>query len=148
MPHAGLMIERAMGDEEGPFLRAKLHIRSGKRRLREGKISAGLLTLYDALSAALEWYVASENRRKSLNIQKNENLNNERDILSILVRSKIIDGKFDYDSFDKLIDRAINEDILDFDYSELLLQYESLMKQLGIMPFDESELPKERPDTF
>jgi len=60
MPHFGLMNERNMGPVEGPFLRARLHMRGGKRRLRQGKIAAGIVTLYDALNAAMQAYVAAE----------------------------------------------------------------------------------------
>lgn len=148
MPHAGLMDENFLGKEAGPLMRAKLHIRSGKRRLREGKISAGLLTLYDAVLASLDWYIASSERRNLLKIYKNDNMNNERDILAVLTRSGIIDGTFDFEAFDQLIERAIKEELRDYDYSELLYKIESLMAQLGVMPFDEAELPKEDPSTF
>ena len=60
MPHAGLMDERLLGPVEGPLQRARLHIRGGKRRLRQGKISAGIATLADALSASLEWFTYTE----------------------------------------------------------------------------------------
>jgi len=148
MPHAGLMDENILGKEAGLLMRSKLHIRSGKRRLRQGKISAGLLTLYDALLAALDWYVASSQRKNLLQINDNENMNNERDVLAVLVRSKVIDGSFDFEAFDSLIERAIKEEILYYDYSELLAGIESMMEQLGVMPFDEAELPSEDPSTF
>jgi len=62
MPHLGLIDERTLGPEIEPLLRARLHIKGGKRRLRQGKISSGIITLADALSSALEWYMASEER--------------------------------------------------------------------------------------
>ncbi len=49
MPHFGLMDEGSLGPVEGPLMRARLHIRGGKRRLRQGKIAAAIATLYDAL---------------------------------------------------------------------------------------------------
>lgn len=38
-----------LGHEKTLFVRARLYIREGKRRLRQGKISAGIVTLYDDL---------------------------------------------------------------------------------------------------
>lgn len=148
MPHAGLMDESALGPEEGPLMRARLHIRGGKRRLRQGKISAGLLTLYDALSVAMEWYIASPDRKDLLSITEKDNLNDERNLFAVLIRSGVVNSRFDYDAFDKLIEKAANEEMSGYDYSEILLGVESVMIQLGVMPFDENELPAEDPTTF
>ena len=59
MPHFGLMNEQELGPVAGPLQRARLHLRGGKRRLRQGKISAGIVTLYDALEGAMLSYAES-----------------------------------------------------------------------------------------
>ncbi|TAL24955.1 MAG: hypothetical protein EPN94_06200 [Nitrospirae bacterium] len=138
----------ALGPEAGPLMRAKLHIRGGKRRLRQGKISAGILTLYDALGAAMEWHIASPERRSRLQVLKGENLNDEKIIFKVLVRSGVLDNSFDYQEFDRLVERAADEDMTGYDYRELLKGIESVMTRLGVMPFDEGELPPEDPSTF
>ncbi len=148
MPHAGLMDSDALGPEAAALQRAKLHIRGGRRRLRQGKISSGLLTLYDALNAAMEWYIASPERRNALKIEKDDDMRDDRTIFEVLTRSGILDGKFNYEAFDRLIDKALYEDMPDYDYKEILNGIESAMTQLGVMPFDESELPAEDPSTF
>jgi hypothetical protein len=48
-----LMNEQELGPVAGLLQRARLHLRGGKRRLRQGKISAGIVTLYDALEGAM-----------------------------------------------------------------------------------------------
>ena len=148
MPHAGLMNERALGTVKGSLMRAKLHIRGGKRRLRQGKISVGIVTLYDALLAAMDWYIASPERRNALNIKKDDNMKDDKIIFSVLTRSGVLDGSFDYEEFNRLVDRALNEEMPDYDYAEVLKGIESVMAQLGVMPFDENELPSEDPRTF
>lgn len=148
MPHAGLMDENVLGPEAGPLMRAKLHIRSGKRRLEQGKISAGIVTLYDALLAAMDWFVASPERRNLLQITEDDNLRDEKNVFSVLIKSGVLDGKFDFEAFDSLIERAIQDEIVDYDYRELLGGIESIMRQLGVMPFNESQLPAEDPSTF
>ncbi len=145
MPHASFMRESDYPPEEGLLLRARLHIRGGKRRLEQGRISAGLVTLYDALLAALEWYIESSERRESLKILEGDNLKDDKSIYDILVRSKVLDGRFDYRAFDKLIERAILEEMDGYSYSEILEEIQSVMTQLGIMPFDETALPPEDP---
>ena len=148
MPHAGLMNEREMTMEAGSLLRARLHLRSGKRRLRQGKISAGLVTLYDAVSAAMDWYLAGPERVKLLNIAETDNLKDENNIYSVLVRSGVLDRTLDYDKLDKLVERALLGEMEVFDYAELLETLNSFMTHLGVMPFDEDALPSEDPSTY
>jgi len=148
MPHFGLMDEKALGPVEGPFLRARLHIRGGKRRLSEGKIAAGIVTLYDALEAAMTAYVEDPQRRAYIDIRDDEDLKNERMLYAALVRSRVLDGDFDFDAFDRLAEVALNNEMPGYDYRQLLTDIESVMIQLGVMPFDEASLPPEDPQTF
>jgi hypothetical protein len=148
MPHFGLMNEDALGPVEGPLMRAKLHIRAGKRRLRQGKISAGIVTLYDALIKGMEWYIAEPGHKSRLVFQSGDNLNDDKNLYEILKRSGVVDGSFDYRAFDELVEKAANQEMPGYDYREVLRGVESVMTRLGVMPFDENELPKEDPSTF
>jgi hypothetical protein len=142
------MDERTLGPREGLFQRARLHIRGGRRRLRQGKTSAGIVTLYDAVLAAMDWYVASSAGWRKLAIKNGEDLRNEKVLYAGLVRSGVLDGKFDFEAFDRLTERALDEEMPGYDYRDLLAGVESVMTQLGVMPFDESQLPPEDPKTF
>ena len=148
MPHFGLMDERALGSVEGPFQRARLHIRGGKRRLREGKISAGIVTLYDALQGAMESYVNSPENRQRIVLKKGDDLRNDKIAYAVLVRSGILDGAFDFGAFSRLMETALAEEMPDYDYRDVLKGIEQVMAQLRVMPFDESKLPPEDPSTF
>lgn len=147
MPHAGLMNEEALGPEAGPLQRARLHIRGGKRRLRQGKISAGIVTLYDAFLSAMKWYIASQDRRTGLMHLEGEDLSDDKTLFSVLERSGIVRA-FDYTAFDALVDRALEGEMPGFDYSQILAAVESAMTSLGVMPFDEKDLPPEDPSTY
>ncbi len=147
MPHFGLMDEDALGPEAGPLQRAKLHIRGGRRRLRQGKISLGIITLSDAVVSAFQWYVASPERREKLLIQDNESLKDDAVIYNILRRSGTLDNALDYDDFNTLVEEALKHEMPDYDYTGILNKIESVMTQLGVMPFDESKLPPEDPST-
>ena len=148
MPHAGLMDEMALGPVEGPRQRARLHIRGGKRRLRQGKISAGIVALYDALEGAMRSYCDDREKKAKLDIKQGENLNDDETSYTVLVRSGVLDGTFDFKAFDRLTEKALNEELPWFDYHELLAGIESVMIQLGVMPFDEASLPPEDPKTY
>jgi hypothetical protein len=149
MPHFGLMnTEDSFTTAEGALLRARLHIRAGKRRLRQGKISAGIVTLYDALLFAMYWYVFPPDRKNTLPLRAGEDLNDDKTLFAVLTRAGVLDGPFDYDAFDKLVERASNEELKEFDYGELMKGIEAVMERLEVMPFDESSLPPEDPATF
>src|SRR4030065_2672541 len=139
MPHFGLMDEQALGPVKGPFVGARLHIRGGKRRLRQGKISAGIVTLYDALEGAMRFYTSDPLRASTLTIKEGENLNDDNTLYAVLVRSGVLDGKFDFEAFDRITERALHEEISNYDYGEMLSVMESIMSRLGVMPFDENE---------
>jgi hypothetical protein len=137
----------ALGDEEAALQRARLHVRGGRRRLKEGKTSAGLVTLYDALEFALEWYVSSTAHREALGLREGERRESGH-LFEGLVKAGILDGAFDFKTFDDLTERALHEELTDLDCPGILAGLESVMTQLGIMPFDEGTLPKEDPATF
>jgi hypothetical protein len=142
------MDEEALGPEAGPLQRARLHIRGGRRRLRQGKISAGIVTLYDAMLSALRWYIAGPERRGALDIREGDDLTDDRAVFRLLNRSHVLDGRFDYAGFDEIVERALEHEMPDYEYHVLLNGVEHVMTQLGVMPFDESELPPEDPSTF
>ena len=149
MPHFGLMsTEESFRTPEGALLRARLHIRAGRRRLRQGKVSAGIVTLYDALIFGLRWYLIVPERRKALGISGSLDLTDEKVMLRALESSGVLDDSFHLAAFDKLVDQAANEEMPDYDYRPMLSRFESLMTRIEVMPFDEAALPPEDPLTF
>jgi len=133
---------------EGALLRARLHIRGGRRRLRQGKISAGIVTLYDALLFALRWYISSPERRKKISLGPGDDMPDEGQVLALLQRSHVLPEEFDYHAFDALVEKASQQEMPAYDYSAMLRGFEAFMDRLGVMPFNESDLPPEDPSTF
>jgi hypothetical protein len=149
MPHFGLMsTEESFRTPEGALLRARLHIRAGRRRLREGKVSAGIVTLYDALIFALRWYITAPEHRDGPGMREMPDLMDEKNMLGALRESGALHDSFDLAAFEQLVDKAGNEEMPDYDYYPMLFQFESLMTGLGVMPFEEEKLPPEDPSTF
>jgi hypothetical protein len=148
MPHFGLMNSEKLGPEESALQRTRLHIRAAKRRLSQGKVSAGIATLFDALVHGMKWYLLShEEKDESVDVQ-NEDTYNGRVLFDILVRLKVLDDSFDYALFASLTDDALQNNISDCDYQAVTQEVETVMTKLGIMPFDEDMLPAEDPATY
>jgi hypothetical protein len=149
MPHAGLMSTKESFDSaEGALLRARLHIRGGRRRLRQGKVAAGIVTLYDALIFGLRFYFMIPQHRGPLDPGESLDLTEERAMIGVLRKGGVIDGDFDLDGFEELVDRAAWDEMADYDYRPMLSSLESFMTRIEVMPFDETLLPEEDPSTF
>ena len=129
--------------DQAMLIRAKTHIHIGRQRLRNGKISLGIVTLYDALTSAMQWYITSPENKIKSSLISNDNLNDDGIVFNVLVRSGVIDREFNYDALNELMDMALKRDMSSYDYSDILRQIEFVMTQLGVMPFDENELPPE-----
>jgi hypothetical protein len=134
--------------QEGALLRARLHIRGGKRRLRQGKISAGIVTLYDALLFALRWYAFSPDHRKATGIRLEDALSEEKKVFGLIKSAGLFPVDLNYDAFDALVVKALAEEMPEYDYNGILRDFEAFMTSLGVMPFDEAKLPHEDPATF
>ena len=143
MPHAGLMVEREMGPIEGPLLRARLHIRGGMRRIRQGKHDAGVVTLGDALSAAIEY--ALDLHAKDIPSQP---FDYEHAAYDALVKAGILSGRFDYEGFKTVVEDALAGEVDINALPARIAALDALMAELQIMPFDETKLPPEDPETF
>lgn len=147
MPHFGLIDEEALGPINALLMRARLHIRCGKRRLRQGKGSLGILTLYDALTSGMQWYFSLPENKGNLQVRGDDITKDDRAMYEMLVRSRVIDKGLDYDALNDLVDVALKKDMSSYDYTDFLNDIESVMTQLGVMPFDEDELPPEDANT-
>ena len=148
MPHFGLMNEQELGPVKGPLQRARLHLRGGKRRLRQGKVSAGIVTLYDALEGAMLSYAESPETGPRLQFLTGENRYDSRTMYAALVRAGVLDGSFDFEDFDQLTEKALQQELAGYDTQGLLAGIETVMTQLGVLPFDEAGLLPEDPKTF
>jgi hypothetical protein len=148
MPHFGLMNEDALGPVEGPLMRARLHIRCGRRRLVEGKISAGIVTFYDALVSAMKWYIAQTDKRKMLRIAETDDMTDDRTMFEVLKRSGVIGAALDFAAIDNVVDMALADEMPGYNYTDYLADMESALSQMGVLPFDENKLPPEDPSTF
>ncbi len=129
-------------------MRAKLHIRCGRRRLLEGKISAGIVTFYDALVSAMKWYIAQTDKRKMLAITETDDMTDDRTMFEVLKRSGVIGGTLDFATIDRIVDKALADEMPGYNYTRYLADMESALTQMGVLPFDENELPPEDPSTF
>jgi hypothetical protein len=132
-----------MSEADAALLRARLHLRGARRRFELGKSAAGIAALYDALQSALRRYVLLPGHRKQFGITDRDW--DDRELLAILTRAGVLDGSFDWDAFERLTERAIDDSSFRFDAPRVLAQVERVMTALGALPFDETALPPENP---
>lgn len=141
-PHFGLMDESKMSKVEAQLMRCKLHWRCGVKRVREDQGTAGLATLYDALLSAMRWYILT-NLGQELGANAEENLENERFVFALLRRAAILDSSFDLQFILDTVDRALMEEDVRSEQERALNLMQQFLTRLGVLPFDEAELPPE-----
>ena len=95
----------------------------------------------------MEWYCASAERRSRMRASALE-FRDDRALYAALVRSAVLSGTFDFERFDRVVDRALETEIPAADLAGSLEGVESVLTELGVLPFDDSELPPEDPATF
>ena len=148
MPHFGVIDEDALGPVEGPLMRAKLHLRSGRRRFERGMPADGIVIVFDALCSAMQWYIAAPERRRALKLNPGDDLLDDRNLYAVLVRSRVLDGRLDFEEVDAFVAKALAGKTENFDWRRFMAEMECVFTQLGVMPFDEKALPEETPEPF
>ena len=149
MPHAGL-IPSNISEEEELLLRAKLHVRAGRIRQQRGEYADAVAAFYDALSSALLRLFVSDELREGYGLPTPNGEIDEIEHLRILVEHNIIDTDFGISEMDELksmLGRAFEGKPVRPLEEEFMAKYESIMRQLQILPIHDDELPRELSET-
>lgn len=148
MPHFGLMDEVAMSREAAALLRARLHLRGGRRRLRQKKYAAGVAALFDSLCSGMRWYILLAKEPLLLPVKAEVDLRTDREVFIALAQAGILDNLNAFESLESLLDLLLKGQTPEFEQREVMALIEHWLTLLGIMPFDEDALPAEDPNTF
>jgi len=146
-PHFGLMDAGKMDPAEAALLRAKLHWRGGCRRMRQQKTAAGIATLYDALLCGLRWYLMVHrqgNRGKLLDRE----LEDEEVLFSLGQEAGIFDESADPAGLRVLVEWVLEGNVQVAAMASLPDRIETILTRMGVLPFDERELPPEDAATY
>lgn len=146
-PHFGLMDETRMSPSEAMQMRAKLHWRCGKRRVVEEKAPEGIATLYDALLSSIRWRLLT-GHLDELGDGPEEKLEDDQLIISILRKSGVLGKEVDLTFIEQTTERALQGEDVSAASRRFLEQVQELLTALELLPFDESTLPPEDPNTL
>jgi len=151
MPHFGLMTPENMTEDESVFIRARLHIRGAKRRLREGKVSLGFVTLYDALISGMRYWVLSPDLKNHIKVKDLDDITDDVNLFQILKRSNVINDPIslsDFKLIQNIMEEALTKELKLNQIEKYLEKFKMIMLQLKILPFNELDLPPEDPNTY
>ena len=141
MPHYGLMDPTKMTEAEATLMRARLHLHGGKQRLQKGLAAPGIAALYDSILFGMRYYIAGDKRCTSL--IENTDLWDATGLFYILTRAGVFDNPSAFNRFSLLVERALWQESFSFDAKATLAEVEAILTKLGVMPFNESALPRE-----
>jgi hypothetical protein len=141
MPHYGLMDATKMTEVDAALMRARLHLRGGKRRLQKGLSAAGIAALYDSVLFGMRYYIAKHKRCASF--VENIDLWDAPDLFHALTRAGIFDDPLSFNRFSLNVERALWQESFSGDTNATLAEVEAMLEKLGVMPFNEDTLLRE-----
>jgi hypothetical protein len=142
------MDESAMPRELAALLRARLHLRGGRRRLDEGKDAAGVAALYDALCSGMRWAILTAPEASLPGLKTEIDGRSDREVFMALAQAGVLDRVMEFEQVDALLDQLLTGLTPTFDRQRLLTHIEHWLHLLGVLPFDETLLPAEDPNTY
>ncbi len=143
MPHFGLVDEKALSREEALLLRARLHWRGGRERLLDGRLASGITSLYDALVSAMEWRLHRE-KLGPLHRHRDATLEDDRLLCEHLLKQRFLAPEFDFRKLQDEVENILEGRACSVEPGVLLAAIAEQLTRLGLLPFDESELPPEK----
>ncbi len=149
MPHFGLMDENKMSHGDAALLRAKLHVRCGRRRLFEGKLPEAVTTLYDAIHSAMRWYaITTAEVHAEIHKRGEAVFEDDAQLQRLLVEQGAWDEALNFSELEMLVNAALDHNVPELDPQLFMNRVDAVLVKLGVMPFDEAELPPEDPNTL
>ncbi|MDA8156944.1 MAG: hypothetical protein M0Z52_10945 [Actinomycetota bacterium] len=148
MPHFGLIDEEKLGPIQGPLMRSRLHIRGGRRRIISGDIANGILALYDALTSAMDFYLASHQELRDRLIGAGEDILSDRNLFLAFQKNGIIPDNFEWQELDFAVQLALGRNMGNYNWRKLAGKLEECYIRLEAAPFDEGALPAPQPEPF
>jgi hypothetical protein len=139
------MDEKKLDPATAALQRARLHIRGGRRRMRQGKTAAGIATLYDALSHSMQWFWLTRQNSVQDHVPV---MPGDRELFSLLVAEGALDLSMDFEKIFNLMKKSLDNSLPMHDYDDIVRNMETIMTRLGVLPFDENALPPEDPRTY
>lgn len=143
MPHAGL-IDESLGKVERLLMRARLHVRGSHIRLSEGRTRDGVTAMYDAISSAMQMFTQPELMRDHPLLLEDDDPSDDAMLFRILKRSGIFDESVSASEFAFIslcLDDALEDKMDEFDETKFVETAHVLLLQLGVLPFNECDLP-------
>ena len=149
MPHFGLMDEGKMQPLDAELLRAQLHTRCGRRRMNEGKYPEGISTMFDAVLSGMRWFaLKNEAIHEEIHKLGVYLLEDDLKLQQLLAKNGAWPHDIDFGKIQDTVYLALEGNLEGLDPTQFLWQVEGVLTKLGVIPFDEKELPPEDPDTF
>lgn len=126
-------------DARTALLCSRLYLRGGKRRLQAGYSKAGIAALYDAVLFGMRYYIVKHKRCASF-IEDTDPWDAAA-LYHALVRAGVFDDPLTFNRFSLMVERALWDGSSTADLT--VAEVETMLKKLGVMPFDETALPGE-----
>ena len=118
------------------FTCARLHLRNGKRRLKKGLRTEGMIALYDSVLFGMRYYVTEH--RQCVSVVENIDLWDAARLFQALAQAGVFDDPLTFNRFSLLVERALWQKTLSLESASVLADAEKILRRLGVIPSNES----------
>jgi hypothetical protein len=123
-------------DARSMLVCARLSLRVGKRSIQKGLATAGVTALYDAVLFGIQYYMARH--KGCASFVKDTEFWDAASLFHALSRAGVFDDPHAFNRFSLMVERALWQGSSAFDADSTLADVETILKKLGIVPFNES----------
>jgi hypothetical protein len=129
--NSDLIDVNVLTDARTALICARLHLRSGKRRLQKGLETAGIAALYDSVLFGMHHYIAKH--KGCASILKDTDLWDLAGMFHALARLGVFDDPLLFNRFSLTVEHALWQRSSAVDGDVILREAEEMLTRLGVM---------------
>lgn len=134
------MDQNKMPAPEAALINARLYLHRGKRWMQTGVTAAAIVALYNSVLYGMHYYIARHKRCAAF--MEKTDLWDAIALYHALARAGVFDDPHTFNRFSRIVERALWRGSSLADSSVTLTEVEKLLTKLGVIPLDESLLPR------
>ena len=129
----GFLDTNLLTDAQTELLCARLYLRAGKRRVKNGFRPHDMAAFYNSVFFGMRYYIV---KHKGYDVfVKDHDLWDAANLFQFLTRAGVFDDPLLFNRFSLAVERALWQASYSFDLNTLLEEVEGILTKLGVLPY-------------
>ena len=134
-----IMNNARMNDPRTELICARLYLRTGKRQLRAGSPAVAVAAMYDAVLFGMRYYIAKH--KSCAEFVSTSHPWDAASLFHALARAGVFEDPLTLNRLSLIVERALWQGSLSFDATSTLMEVETMLTKLGVLPIHASASP-------